>query len=184
MKFTIWNVPCKLALACLVITMGITSQSTQAGVRQATFTITKNALMALPFSTQKRIAIALNEYTSLKTDATEWRLKLLIDDFMDTDNQRPLSYYIDEFLEIMDAHPNYFQELVFEHALKANTPNKDQVIQTIRDGLNKTKHSTNITFIKTMLYLPIRKWVRKDSKIPTDAQAEKALRYHASFNKG
>lgn len=186
MKFTIWLKPYRLALACLVVaTTGAVSNSAVAtSWRQTAIKATKNAFLKLPCTTQKNIAVALHSYPAFKTDATEWRLKLLVDDFMDTNNMRPLSYYIDEFMEIINADPEYFQSLLFKHALRADTPNQDAVMQTILDGLKQTKHSKNIAFIKAMLYLPIRKWVRKDGKIPTDALAEKALVYHASFNKG
>lgn len=185
MKFTIWNKPYKLALASLVAAMTLVSQQTVAASwYQTAAQATKNALFTLPITTQKQIASRLHAYPSFKTDATEWRLKLLVDDFMDMNNMRPLSYYIDEFTQIIDEDPDYFKMLLFKHALNDTTPDKDEVIKIIRRNLEDAKHSTNVQYIQAKLFLSIRKWVRKDTRIPMDATAEAALAYHASFNQG
>lgn len=181
MKFTKWNLSYKQALACLIIALG--SLHTPVHASWGTH-IAKKALFTLPSIAQKQIATALNGLPMLQTDTTEWRLKILVDDFMSLENQKPLSYYIDEFITIIDANPTYFKTLLFTHVLHADTPDRDGIMQTIRSGLEQTKHSKNVEFIKAMLYLPIRKWVRKDGKLPSDAIAEQALYYHASFNKG
>lgn len=190
MKFTNRNTTGLAAIVCLSVSMAVVSTPAHAGIKETAFNATKKVLMALPVVTQQRIAHTMQDYPAYQLDATEWRLKLLVDDFKDTNNMRPLSYYVDEFIEIWDSNPDYFKELLFKHALKANTPDKDKVMDIIRTGLLKTKHSKNVDYIKLMLYMSIRKHIRKDGKIPTDGNSleareyKAALTYHASFNKG
>ncbi len=176
MKLTIWKHARVIGLIGLGIFLS-TGADCQAN-------ITKRIMMALPCSIQKRVAISMHAFSSLKEEGTEWRLRLLLDDFYDLENEKPLAYYFDEFIQIIEDNPEYFEMLLFTKALKDTTPNKHKVVALILDRLELVKHSKNVSFIKAMLYLPVRKWVRKDTQIPTNKHAKNALAYHAQFNTG
>ncbi|MGE0009270.1 MAG: hypothetical protein AB7F19_01905 [Candidatus Babeliales bacterium] len=184
MKFAIWNNSYKLAVAILVLATTAVCNPAVAGSWRETFTgLAKKTLMSLPVSAQKHIAGTLTTYSTL-SEATEWRLKLLVDDFLDTNNMRPFSYYVDEFTQIIDENPEFFKALLFEHALRDDTPDKDEVIIALRAALERAKHMRNVIVIKSIVYKPISKFVRKNTKIPTDKDAEAALNYHVGLNKG
>lgn len=185
MKLTTWNNSYKLATATLVLATTVVCNPAVAETwRESAANLTKSALMKLPTSAQKHLASSLQLCPSLQSGATELRLNVLKNDFLDTNNMRPFSYYVDEFLEIIDENPDYFKTLLFEYALREDTPDQDEVITRLRAALIKSKHMKNVMVIKSMLFKPVSKWVRKDTKIPVDKHAEEALNYHVGFNNG
>lgn len=157
----------------------------------------QKAILALPTHMQSAVASAMHTIPGLQTDAMELQIKLLVDDFMDIENQKPLAHYIDEVIKLIDAHPTFFETILFTHVLKEETPNKTDAMRKIRDGLEKNKHSKNIAFMRTMIFMPVRKWVRpehlsgKGKSLPLEVQnvidldeIEEVINHRARLNKG
>lgn len=185
MNLTIWNNHDwgnrkKMVLIALLCAAGTTNTARANKV----IDITKRVMLAMPHAVQKRTAKVMHTFSSLKEEGTRWRLRLLVQEFLAMNDKKPLAEYIDEFIAIVRDNPEYFKELLFSRAFKENTPDQDELMTFILERFEKVKHSKNIAYIKAMLYLPIRQWIRKNTVIPTNKHAERALRYHASFNKG
>ncbi len=143
------------------------------------FTIWNNSYK-LALATFVAISTVVISNPAVAATETEHRLELLKSDFLDTNNMRPFSYYVDEFLTIIEENPQYVKGLLFKFALRDDTP--DEVFESLRESLQKVRNSKSLLLIKTRLYLSIRKWVRKDTHIPTDLHAEQALEYHVGLN--